>query len=78
MALFFSFPDVVDETPAHFLGVPHGHKHPARALNTDERSDRERAALHTTGAREEEEEEERDACALNVTEAKEGIHAWRV
>lgn len=53
MALFFSFPDVVDETPAHFLGVPHGHKHPARALNTDERSDRERAALHTTGAREE-------------------------
>lgn len=44
MALFFSIPDVVDKTPAHFLGVPHGHKHPGRARNTDERSDRQRAA----------------------------------
>lgn len=31
MALIFSFPDVVDETSAHFFGVPHGHEHPAGA-----------------------------------------------
>lgn len=35
MPMLSGFPDVVDEPPAHFLGIPHGREHSARPLNVE-------------------------------------------